>query len=151
MICYVEPTDSIFHSSMQTLVCPVNCRGTMGKGLALQFKSRFAGLFESYVNDILDKRLCIGRPTIWKGPEKWVVNFPTKDEWRKPSRYEYIERGLEGLVANLDGWGVLSIALPALGCGLGSLEWEKVKTMIERQLGKLDLTVEVYEPGRESR
>lgn len=144
MIRYVKGT--IFLSSAQTIVNTVNLKGAMGKGLALQFKDKFPGLFESYVNDLLDKRLMIGSPTIWKGKEKWVVNFPTKDDWRKPSTYAYIEKGLEGLKSRLDEWGVLSIAIPPLGCGLGSLDWNKVRPLIEKYLGDLDLSVEVYEP-----
>jgi len=31
---------SIFDSRAQVLVCPVNCVGVMGKGLALEFKKR---------------------------------------------------------------------------------------------------------------
>ena len=136
----------IFESSAQTLVNPVNCRGIMGKGLALLFRNRFLGLHESYVIDVLDKRLSIGNPTIWKGPQKWVINFPTKNDWRKPSSYDFIEAGLKGLRARLDEWGVLSLALPALGCGLGSLEWDKVRLLILVHLGDLAMNIEVYEP-----
>lgn len=136
----------IFASAAQTLVNPVNCRGIMGKGLALLFKNRFLGLHESYVNDVLDKRLSIGNPTIWKGPEKWVVNFPTKNDWRKPSSYGYIEAGLEGLRSKLDEWGILSLAFPPIGCGLGSLEWDKVRPQIERYFGDLVMKIEVFEP-----
>lgn len=144
MIRFVK--GDIFEAQAQTLVNPVNCRGIMGKGLALLFRNRFLGLHESYVNDVLDKRLAIGRPTIWKGPEKWVVNFPTKNDWRKPSSYEYIEAGLKGLRARLDEWGVLSLAVPALGCGLGSLDWGRVRPIMEEHLGDVGMNVEVYEP-----
>lgn len=145
MIRYVK--GNIFLSTAQAIVNTVNLRGVMGKGLALQFKDKFPGLFESYTHDILDKRLAIGVPTIWKGPEKWVVNFPTKDDWRKPSEYDYIEKGLAGLRTKMDEWGVLSIAIPPLGCGLGSLDWNKVRPMIEKHLGDMEMSIEVYEPA----
>lgn len=144
MIRYLK--GNIFQANAQTIVNTVNLRGAMGKGLALEFKNRFPGLFEAYTNDLLDKRLAIGSPTIWKGKERWVVNFPTKDDWRKPSEYEYIEKGLAGLRAKLDEWAVLSLAIPPLGCGLGSLEWAKVKPMIEKSLGDMEMAIEVFEP-----
>jgi O-acetyl-ADP-ribose deacetylase (regulator of RNase III) len=144
MIRYLK--GNIFQANAQTIVNTVNLRGAMGKGLALEFKNRFPGLFEAYTNDLLDKRLAIGAPTIWKGKEKWVVNFPTKDDWRKPSQYEYIEKGLAALRTKLDEWAVLSLALPALGCGLGSLEWAKVKPMIQASLGDMEMSIEVFEP-----
>lgn len=144
MIRFVK--GNIFQASAQTLVNTVNLRGTMGKGLALAFKSKFSGLFESYAIDVMEKRIAIGLPTIWKGKEKWVVNFPTKDDWRKPSEYSYIEKGLAGLRGKLDEWGVLSLALPPLGCGLGSLDWNKVRPMIEKHLGDMEMSIEVFEP-----
>lgn len=144
MIRYVK--GNIFQASAQTIVNTVNLRGAMGKGLALEFKNRFPGLFEAYTNDLLDKRLMIGSPTIWKGKEKWVINFPTKDDWRKPSTYEYVEKGLKGLRGRLDEWAVLSLAIPPLGCGLGSLDWNKVRPMIETHLGDMEMSIEVFEP-----
>lgn len=144
MIRYI--TGDIFKSSAQALTNTVNLRGVMGKGLALKFKDAFPGLFESYAIDIMEKKIAIGAPTIWKGPVKWVVNFPTKDDWRKPSAYEYIEKGLIGLRVKLDEWGVLSLAIPALGCGLGSLDWLIVKPMIVKHLGDMEMAIEVYEP-----
>lgn len=144
MIRYI--TGDIFKSSAQALTNTVNLRGVMGKGLALKFKDAFPGLFESYAIDIMEKKIAIGTPTIWKGKEKWVINFPSKDDWRNPSTYGYIEAGLKGLRPKLDEWGVLSLALPALGCGLGSLDWKIVKPMIDKHLGDMKMAVEVYEP-----
>jgi len=39
----------IFQSRAQTLVNTVNCVGIMGKGLALEFKNRFPGMYKDYV------------------------------------------------------------------------------------------------------
>ena len=144
MIRYI--TGDIFKSQAQAITNTVNLRGVMGKGLALKFKDTFPGLFESYVTDVVEKKIAIGVPTIWKGKERWVINFPTKDDWRKPSTYEYIEAGLRGLRTKLDEWAVLSLALPALGCGLGNLDWNVVRPMIVKHLGDLELPIEVYEP-----
>lgn len=144
MIRYLK--GNIFEASAQTIVNPVNLRGVMGKGLALEYKNKFPGLFQAYALDVVGKKIGIGVPTIWKGPDKWIVNFPTKDDWRNPSEYEYIEKGLQGLRPRLDEWGVLSIAMPSLGCGLGSLDWNKVRPMIEKHLGDMEMTIEVYEP-----
>lgn len=137
----------LFASKAQTLVNTVNCRGVMGKGIALEFKKRFPGLFQFYVNAYLSGEVKIGSVTIWKGPERWVLNFPTKDDWRKPSNYEFIEKGLVDLRGKMVGWEITSLAIPALGCGLGSLDWNKVKPMIEIYLGDLEINVEVYEPA----
>lgn len=68
-----------------------------------------------------------------------VVFFPTKNHWKNPSKYEYIESGMRSL-ANLlkkDDVSVSSVAIPALGCGLGGLDPETVSKIIIRELSDL--------------
>jgi hypothetical protein len=38
------------------------------------------------------------------------------------------------------------LALPALGCGNGGLEWSDVGPLIYRKLNKLPIDIEVYAP-----
>jgi hypothetical protein len=73
-----------------------------------------------------------------------IINFPTKDHWRSPSRLAEIERGLDYLVDYSAEWGITSIALPPLGCGNGGLEWSEVGPLIYRKLHRLPIDVEVY-------
>ncbi|EQD26590.1 Appr-1-p processing domain protein, partial [mine drainage metagenome] len=75
-----------------------------------------------------------------------IVNFPTKDHWRSPSRLSDIERGLDHFVAHAAEWGVRSVAMPPLGCGNGGLEWSEVGPLIYRKLHTLPIDVEVYAP-----
>jgi len=37
-----------------------------------------------------------------------------------------------------------SLALPRLACGVGGLNWDEVKQLIEKQLGDLNMPVYVY-------
>lgn len=145
MITYLK--GDIFSSKLQALTCPVNCMGVMGKGLALEFKKTFPGLLGAYAEACRTEQLKIGRPWLWKVNDvRQVLCFPTKDHWKKPSTLEYIELGLMWM-ARLHSQGELhSVALPALGCGLGGLAWTEVKPLIDKHLGDLDLIVEVYEP-----
>ena len=76
-----------------------------------------------------------------------IINFPTKRHWRARSRLADIEAGLSALVAEIGRHRIHSIALPALGCGLGGLEWTEVKPRIHRALaGVADLDTLVFEP-----
>ena len=61
---------------------------------------------------------------------------------------EYVEKGLEYLAKNYDKLGIKSVAIPALGCGLGGLKWEEVKEKIISILSELDnnINIEIYEP-----
>jgi hypothetical protein len=60
---------------------------------------------------------------------------------------EYVEAGLQALVAEVRRLGVKSVAVPPLGCGLGGLDWDDVRLRIERAFQALpDVRVFVFEP-----
>jgi O-acetyl-ADP-ribose deacetylase (regulator of RNase III) len=137
----------IFESGCEVLINPVNCVGVMGKGLALQFKNRFPLYFSDYNKRLYDYGLSVGELHVWHGPSNIIVSFPTKMHWKHPSRLEYIEKGLEKLVDLVMVQGNKSIAIPALGCGLGELQWADVKALIISAFEDVDsVEVVVYEP-----
>jgi O-acetyl-ADP-ribose deacetylase (regulator of RNase III) len=141
---------NLLEDDAQALVNTVNTVGVMGKGIALQFKQRFPGNFMAYaqackLGQVQTGRMFITEPGELTGP-RWVVNFPTKQHWRDPSRMEWVVDGLQDLRSLLIGNTVQSIALPALGAGLGSLPWAAVRGHIETALGDLAVDVRVYEP-----
>lgn len=141
-----ECSGSIFDSTCQVLVNTVNCEGFMGKGLALEFRRRFPGLLEAY------RRVCEGpnrlRPGqlyLYSASSPWVLNFPTKDEWRLPARIEYIELGLAKFAATYRAREIRSIAFPQLGAQSGGLSWTSVRGLMLRALSALpELEVEIY-------
>lgn len=139
---------SIFDSECEALVNPVNCVGVMGAGLALEFKKRFPGMFKSYIKDCDSGNLKIGHITVYIGLDyPAVVNFPTKNHWKQKSKIEYIEQGLNALVDLMKNGFPESIAIPALGCGLGGLDWVDVERLIRLKLDGIDgLRVELYPP-----
>jgi O-acetyl-ADP-ribose deacetylase (regulator of RNase III)/uncharacterized protein YwgA len=137
----------LFESRAQTLVNTVNCIGVMGKGVAEQFKLRFPAMFEDYRSRSERKAVRLGEPYLYQDRSgAHIINFPTKDHWRSPSRLADIERGLDYLAAHVEEWGVTSIALPPLGCGNGGLEWSEVGPLIYHKLHGLPIDVEVYAP-----
>ncbi|MGO3644977.1 MAG: macro domain-containing protein, partial [Pseudoalteromonas sp.] len=75
-----------------------------------------------------------------------IINFPTKNHWRNPSEYEYIEDGLIWLSNYLKNKEGLTITLPALGCGHGGLDWGEVKRLILKYLEKTSNNILVFEP-----
>ena len=81
-------------------------------------------------------------------PPWFIINFPTKRHWREPSRREDIEAGLGALAEEISSRGIRSVAIPALGCGLGGLAWGEVRPRIVRALAHLEeVDIRLYEPG----
>ncbi len=134
----------IFESQAQVIVNTVNCQGVMGKGLALAFKQKYPDMFKVYQQECKTGKLGIGRPTLYQGSTPWILNFPTKDSWRANSKLEYLEKGLEFLVAHYKNAGIKSIAFPKLGAQNGKLSWDDVGPLMARYLSQLDIDVYIY-------
>lgn len=145
MITYVR--GNLFESPAQVLVNTVNTVGVMGKGIALQFKRYFPEMFAEYRALCEAGTLAIGRLHLYRTDHKWILNFPTKEDWRRPSRPEYIEQGLKRFAQIYVEAGIHSIAFPPLGCGNGELDFEsQVRPLMETHLRTLPIDVFIYPP-----
>ena len=134
---------SIFDSQAAVLVCPVNCVGVMGKGLALEFKRRYPYQSERYVGLCRRDDVSPGGTYLAAG----VIFAATKNRWKDSSIIEWVDSALRNIVGDmkyLEPTGARSIAIPQLGCGCGGLDWADVWPLYERHLGGLDCDVEVW-------
>lgn len=147
-------TGNLLEARAQVLVNTVNTVGVMGKGIALMFKDRFDDNYRQYTaackaHEVRTGYMFITQPSELDGP-RWIVNFPTKQHWRSPSKLEWVTEGLQDLRKFLIDNKVKSIAIPPLGAGNGGLDWETVKLEIERALGDLaDIEITVFEPTKQ--
>lgn len=149
MISYVS--GDLFNSGADALVNAVNCVGVMGRGIALQFKQKYPGNFSAYVEACKRGEVRPGSIFVYGNKlitsPRFILNFPTKRHWRDNSRIDDIRLGLVDLVRVVKGTGIVSVAIPPLGSGLGGLEWRTVRPLIEEACRELDqVRVLVYEP-----
>jgi O-acetyl-ADP-ribose deacetylase (regulator of RNase III) len=141
-----EITGNIFTSSCEVVTVTVNCVGIMGAGIAKECRIRYQDLFERYA-ELCEKRLLTpGKLLLWKSDQTHsILCFPTKNDWKHPSRMDFLVAGLDKLVATYQAKGIRSIAMPHLGCSHGGLKWADVHPVIMQKLAPLpDLTVELY-------
>ncbi len=155
----------MFFSQMQTLTISVNTVGVMGKGLASRAKYQFPDMYVVYQDVCREKILQMGKPYVYKreasldeeladepkdlpnlNANKWFLLFPTKEHWKQGSDKKGIEQGLGWIIKNYKIEGIQSIAIPALGCGLGGLAWKDIGPMICNYLSKLDIQAAIYLP-----
>ncbi|MBS7565904.1 macro domain-containing protein [Mucilaginibacter sp. Bleaf8] len=148
MITYTK--GDLLDAQVDALVNAVNTVGVMGKGIALQFKNRFPENFKAYKDAVSNGILVTGKvqvvPVNSSTGVKYIVNFPTKQHWRNPSKLIWVEEGLTDLVTQIKVYDIQSIAIPPLGCGNGGLDWGTVKPLIENALAGLNINVVIYEP-----
>lgn len=145
-------TGNLFESKAEALVNTVNLEGVMGKGVALQFKNAFPNNYRAYKKACKEGEIDIGKLFVFEehsllDGKKIIINFPTKTQWRKPSEYSYIEKGLEDLKRIIIEREIKSVALPPLGSGNGGLDWKKVKKIIVSGLKDSPAEIIVYEPN----
>lgn len=150
MIAYT--TGDLLSDSAEALVNTVNCVGVMGRGIALQFKKQFPDNFTAYEQACKADKIKLGKMFIWENQsifgKSYIINFPTKSHWRKKSQLTDIANGLDDLVKIIKQYQIKSIAIPPLGSGLGGLDWNQVKLLIEEKLISLnEVKIIVYEPS----
>jgi len=132
MTNFLVTNGDIFNFIVHAIVNPVNTVGVMGAGLAKQFADRYPQIIRPYRHACEAGLMTIGKVQWVNAGDKWIVNFPTKTHWKYKSHYQDIVLGLADLSRNpylLD-----TIAIPALGCGLGGLDFAKVLPLIKAVL-----------------
>lgn len=148
MINYIS--GDIFKDAAESIVNPVNCLGVMGKGLALAFKNKYPENYKVY-RSFCDKKMLhpgeIFTHFTGHNQPKAIYNLATKGDWRENSKLSWINSGLENLIVCLKQDSINSVALPAIGCGLGGLQWKIVKNSIDTICGLIEnVNFNVYLP-----
>ena len=160
---------NLLSADVEALVNTVNTVGVMGKGLALQFRRRFPANFDVYAAACARRDIKIGRMLVVEtrvfaasDPDlfakslttapparlRYIINFPTKQHWRDPSRLEYLRVGLIALIEEIRARSIRSIAIPPLGCGNGRLAWSDVEPLIKSAFSALvDVRVVLFGPN----
>ena len=134
----------IFKSDAQVITNPCNCVGVAGAGLSLSFKLKFYDNYRACRKQARAGLLKPGQLMLTKNQTPWILNFPTKDHWRNPSRYEWITAGARKLAAIWDHHEIKSVAMPKLGCGLGGLEWTRVYDILKDTFADDAYDIRVY-------
>jgi len=156
----------LFFSKVQTLTVSVNIVGIMGKGLASRAKYQFPDVYVLYQDLCYKRILRMGKPYLYKREvsldfqladepatlkngnfETWFLLFPTKRHWKENADFLAIEQGMQWLRENYRREGIKTLAIPALGCGLGKLDWKDVGPMLCRYLVTIDIPVQLYLPA----
>lgn len=159
----------MFFSHAQTLTISVNTVGVMGKGLASRAKHQFPDTYVQYQMACKNNKIKAGKPWLYKreilideelsdnpsslkkpNGSRWFLLFPTKRHWKDKSRLEDIEQGLIWLVKNYQKERISSLSLPALGCGLGQLNWQQVGPLMCQYLSQIKIPIKIYLPQEDN-
>jgi O-acetyl-ADP-ribose deacetylase (regulator of RNase III) len=151
----------MFASGAASLVCPVNTIGVMGAGLAKVFAKRYPDACRLYKRECAAGAMAPGDvlPVLSgsreRGPGKHgplICFVGTKYHWRNPSKIEWVQACATALVirARANASTHTSLALPAIGSGLGELSLDDVRPILvaaARRIEAAGVKVYLYGPN----
>jgi O-acetyl-ADP-ribose deacetylase (regulator of RNase III) len=136
---------NIFTSNYQTLVNTINTKGVMGRGIAYEFRLRYPEMFRKYV-ELCEKQLIkIGKLWLYEvNQNKYILNFPTKDHWKDPSKIDYLKQGLQKFVDTYKTKSITSIAFPILGSDQGGISEKISLEILNSYLIQCEIPIEIW-------
>lgn len=150
---------SIIETTATWVVIPVNCRGVAGAGLAWAARTKWPKTMAYYTDwcrpgrEIIRPGRAVQCPNLEpddNGFSPGIILLASKDDWRKPSQLEWVASGLRdvaGVVRHHECSSHRSVAIPAVGCGLGGLPWDDVEPLVLRMAEDIpEAKVIIYPP-----
>jgi O-acetyl-ADP-ribose deacetylase (regulator of RNase III) len=132
MVTYIEQGNIFKLQNIPNYAHGCNCAGAMGKGIALQFKEKFPQMYIEY------KRLCkeglfsLGDIYAYNYGNGIIFNLGTQASWKTKADINAIENSLIKMLSFAHQNNIFKIALPKIGAGLGGLNWDDVKFIIDK-------------------
>jgi O-acetyl-ADP-ribose deacetylase (regulator of RNase III) len=146
-----ELSGDILLSGAKVLAQGVAPNDDFHHGLALQLRERMPALYKDFRHYCQTNHPKSGGLWTWMSADgHFIVNLFTQEaayaHGSKPGHasLSHVNHALHALRAFVQKEQVGSLALPRLACGVGGLNWDDVKSLIEKQLGDIDIPVYVY-------
>lgn len=146
-----ELSGDILLSSAKVIAQGVAPNDDFHQGLALQLRERMPALYKDFRHFCQTTHPKSGSLWTWMSADsRYIVNLFTQDaaydHGSKPGNatISQVNHTLHALRAFVQKEQIGSVALPRLACGVGGLNWDEVKPLIEKQLGDLGIPVYVY-------
>ena len=115
--------DLFCHENLRVLAHGCNCAGAMGKGIAVEFRSRFPLMYEEYKKRCVEGRFRLGDVFYWEEAGWVVFNLGTQKTWRVKADLSSIDASVRAMAGLAERKGLARIGLPRIGAGLGGLHW----------------------------
>lgn len=136
-------TGNLFTSEANAYVHGCNIKGKMNAGIAVQFRERFPEMFEDYQQRCRKGLFLPGEGYIYYNRNKpHVINLATQD--KNNAGIVYMESAFKWLANSFNSLGIENVAMPRIGSGLGELDWDLTREILERYFNDSELKVEVW-------
>lgn len=89
--------DLFCHENLRVLAHGCNCAGAMGKGIAVEFRSRFPLMYEEYKKRCVEGRFRLGDVFYWEEAGWVVFNLGTQKAWRVKADLSSIDASVRAM------------------------------------------------------
>jgi O-acetyl-ADP-ribose deacetylase (regulator of RNase III) len=132
MVRYIEFGNIFKLQGINSYAHGCNCAGAMGKGIAVQFKKKFPKMYAEYKKLCHQGEFSLGDVFEYNYGDGYVFNLGTQATWKTKANIHAIEQSLTKMLLLASSKNVKKIALPKIAAGLGGLNWDSVKSVINK-------------------
>ena len=132
MVYYIEEGDIFNIDNINNYAHGCNCSGAMGKGIALAFREKYPQMYKKYKEMCEAGKFTPGNVFDYQFEKTHIYTLATQVSWRTNAEIEYIRLSIKHMLELANSSHVRDIAMPAIGSGLGGLEWKDVKIIIDK-------------------
>jgi len=132
----IERTGDVFTTDATYIGHGANTKGLMGAGIALAIREKFPVNYLEYSRICRENLATPGDFSAIPDSGRVIVNFYSQQFPGPDAQYEWVANSFMSFARmashplRLDNHGN-KIAIPQIGCGIGGLQWEPVKKIVE--------------------
>lgn len=131
MVRYIEFGNIFKIDGVKNYAHGCNCAGAMGKGIAVEFKQRYPEMYKEYKVLCKTGKFTLGSVFEYDYGDGYVFNLGTQVSWTTRANIEAVGQAIDKMLITASALKIDKIALPKIGAGLGGLNWDDVKLVIE--------------------
>ena len=146
-----EVSGDILKTRAQVLAHGVAPDDDFKQGLALALRQEWPAMAKDFRHYCKQRHPKPGTVWTWGGVGGVrIVNLLTQEpaahvgDHPGRAKVSHVNHALRALRREIEKEGFVSVALPRLATGVGGLDWDDVKPLVERHLGDLPVQVFVY-------
>jgi len=142
----IEKNGDLFTSHAEAYGHGVNVKGVMGRGIAKTLRSLYPEVFAPYKKACDEGLLTPGTVLpVMASDGTLIMNMATQDLPGPNASYQWLDSSLANTLAYLRENGIVSLALPRIGAGIGGLDWDLVRNIIDTQAEHYpEITIEIW-------
>lgn len=141
-----EINGDIFESLVENDVIAhgANCQGVMGAGVAKPIKERYPENFKAYRYACLSGRFRPGDALAYVENGQLIFNLATQYDLGPDAKLINIEKSVKDMLRRIEiqpESGIKKVKTVRLGCGIGGLNWDDVRAVLEDIDSSIELMV----------